>query len=53
MKLQNQNIKSNFLKKIFIKICRKLDFEIIDQNFKQTQFKPLWSVLARLERVSA
>ena len=29
------------------------DFEIIDQNFKQTQFKPLWSVLARLERVSA
>ena len=31
MKLQNQNIKSNFLKKIFIKICRKLDFEIIDQ----------------------
>ena len=32
MKLQNQNIKSNFLKKIFIKICRKLDFEIIDQG---------------------
>ena len=31
MKLQNQNIKSNILKKIFIKICRKLDFEIIDQ----------------------
>ena len=29
------------------------DFEIINQNFKQTQFKPLWSVLARLERVSA
>jgi len=32
MKLQNQNIKSNFFKKIFIKICRKLDFEIIDQG---------------------
>ena len=30
MKVQKQNIKSNFLKKIFIKICRKLDFEIID-----------------------
>ena len=27
MKHQNQNIKSNFLKKIFIKICRKLDQE--------------------------
>ena len=32
MKLQNQNNKSNFFKKIFIKICRKLDFEIIDQG---------------------
>ena len=32
MKHQNQNIKSNFFKKIFIKICRKLDFEIIDQG---------------------
>ena len=31
MKVQKQNIKSNFLKKIFVKICRKLDFEIIDQ----------------------
>jgi hypothetical protein len=29
------------------------DYKIIDQNFKPTQFKPLWSVLARLERVSA
>ena len=32
MKLQSQNIKSNFFKKILIKICRKLDFEIIDQG---------------------
>ena len=29
------------------------DYKIIDQNFKPTQFKPLWSVLARLEKVSA
>ena len=29
------------------------DYKIIDQNFKQTQFKPLWSVLARSEKVSA
>ena len=29
------------------------DYKIIDQNFKPTQFKPLWSVLARLEKVLA
>ena len=29
------------------------DYKIIDQNFKPTQFKPLWSVLARLDKVSA
>ena len=32
MKAQNKTTKSNFLKKIFIKICRIFDFEIIDQN---------------------
>ena len=32
MKRQKQNPKSSFLKKIFVKICRKLDFEIIDQG---------------------
>lgn len=29
------------------------DYKNIDQNFKPTQFKPLRSVLARLEKVSA
>jgi len=29
------------------------DHKNIDQNFKPTQFKPLWSVLARLDKVSA
>jgi hypothetical protein len=32
MKEQNKTTKSNFLKKIFIKICRIFDFEIIDQG---------------------
>ena len=32
MKRQKQNLKSSFFKKIFIKLCRKLDFEIIDQG---------------------
>ena len=32
MKTQNKNPKSNILKKIFIKICRLLKFEIIDQG---------------------
>ena len=32
MKVQNKTIKSNFLKKLFIKICRFFDFEIIDQG---------------------
>ena len=32
MKVQKQTVKSSFLKKIFIKLCRKLDFEIIDQG---------------------
>ena len=32
MKKQQINHKKSFLKKIFVKICRILDFEIIDQN---------------------
>ena len=32
MKNINNSNKSGFLKKVFIKICRKLGFEIIDQN---------------------
>ena len=32
MKSQNKNYKSNIFKKIFIKICRLLKFEIIDQG---------------------
>ena len=32
MKLQNKTIKSNLLKRLFIKICRIFDFEIIDQG---------------------
>ena len=32
MKSQNNNFKSNFFKKIFIKICRLFNFEIIDQS---------------------
>jgi hypothetical protein len=32
MKKQNYSHKNHFLKKIFIKICRVLGFEIIDQN---------------------
>ena len=32
MKKQNKAIKSNIFKKIFIKICRSLDYEIIDQS---------------------
>lgn len=32
MKAQNKTIKSNFWKKLFIKICRIFDFEIIDQS---------------------
>jgi len=32
MKEQNKPIKTNFLKKIFIKICRMLGYEIIDQS---------------------
>ena len=31
MKVQNKTIKSNLLKKLFIKVCRIFDFEIIDQ----------------------
>ena len=31
MKVQNKTIKSNLLKRLFIKICRIFDFEIIDQ----------------------
>tara|TARA_B100001121_G_scaffold294677_1_gene298426 strand:- start:408 stop:1433 length:1026 start_codon:yes stop_codon:yes gene_type:complete len=32
MKIKNKTNKSNFLKKIFIKLCRLLGFEIIDQS---------------------
>jgi hypothetical protein len=32
MKSQNKNFKTNIFKKIFIKICRLLNFEIIDQS---------------------
>mgnify|MGYP006083173035 FL=1 len=32
MKSQNNNSKSNFFKKIFVKICRLFNFEIIDQS---------------------
>ena len=32
MKTQNKNSKSNIFKKIFVKICRLLKFEIIDQG---------------------
>lgn len=32
MKDQNKTIKSNFLKRLFIKVCRIFDFEIIDQG---------------------
>ena len=32
MKKQGNKNKTNFFKKIFIKICRKLGYEIIDQN---------------------
>ena len=32
MKEQNNSVKTSFLKKIFIKICRILGYEIIDQN---------------------
>ena len=32
MKEQNSSVKTSFFKKIFIKICRILGYEIIDQN---------------------
>ena len=32
MKIQKKPIKKNFFKKIFIKICRFLGYEIIDQS---------------------
>ena len=32
MKIQKNQIKSNFFKKIFIKICRIFGYEIIDQS---------------------
>ena len=43
MKEQNKSNKSGFLKKIFIKICRVLGYEIIDQSnfFVPTQEKAL------------
>ena len=43
MKEQNNLTKTNFLKKIFIKICRFFDYEIIDQSnfYVPTQEKAL------------
>ena len=43
MKEQNVNFKTGFIKKIFVKICRLLGFEIIDQSnfFVPTQEKSL------------
>tara|TARA_B100000029_G_C17538554_1_gene945786 strand:- start:17 stop:1051 length:1035 start_codon:yes stop_codon:yes gene_type:complete len=43
MKIQNQKKKTNFLKKIFIKICRIIGYEIIDQGnfYVPTQNKNL------------
>ena len=32
MRVQNKTIKSSFLKKLFVKLCRAFDFEIIDQG---------------------
>ena len=32
MKVTNYNNKKNFFKKFFIKLCRKIGYEIIDQN---------------------
>ena len=32
MKIKNKTNKSNFLKKLFIKLCRLFGFEIIDQS---------------------
>ncbi len=48
MKTQNNNIKKNIFKKIFIKICRLLDFEIIDQSnfYIPTQNKTLSETLS-------
>ena len=43
MKKQNQYSSTNFFKKIFIKICRILGYEIIDQSnfYVPTQEKTL------------
>jgi len=43
MKEQNSSIKTNFFKKIFIKVCRVLGYEIIDQSnfYVSTQKKAL------------
>ena len=32
MKVQNKTRKSSFFKKLFIKICRFFDYEIVDQG---------------------
>ena len=43
MKKQNNSNKKNFLQKIFIKICRILGYEILDQGefYVRTQNKSL------------
>ena len=43
MKVQNRIVKTNFLKKMFIKICRIFGYEIIDQSnfYVPTQGKSL------------
>ena len=48
MKKIENNTKSNFLKKIFVKICRLIGYEIIDQNnfFIPTLNKPINSTLS-------
>ena len=48
MKKIENNTKSNFLKKIFVKICRLIGYEIIDQNnfFIPTLNKPISSTLS-------
>ena len=43
MKEQNSSVKTNFFKKLFIKICRIFSYEIIDQSnfYVPTQEKAL------------
>ena len=49
MKKQNSQIRTNFFKKIFIKICRIFGYEIIDQSYfyVPTQEKKLDETLSK------